>query len=333
MIWAMVGMLLAAAAPAVAYVMIAWWLDRHEKEPIWLLVALFLWGAAPAVVLVLFADSMVREPLEAMMQPREFQVFSPVMMAPPIEELCKALPLLLVFLFYRREFDGPADGLLYGAMVGFGFSMTEDFFYFLMQYGSNGVEGVIVLFVLRSLAFGLNHALYTSLFGLGLGIARYATHPAMKFGAPALGLAAGISLHMLHNFLAAIGGYYGVPDEVTLMFLFASFLIHSFGGVCWLGVMIAAGFQEARWIREELVEEVENGVLTKEQAWGSHHYRDRIRARMKGLAEKGAGHYHRLGSLYSTAADLAFKKRQHRLFGDEDGNLDEISRLREELRR
>jgi len=40
-----------ALAPALIYIMILWWLDRYEKEPVSLAVLAFVWGAVPAILL------------------------------------------------------------------------------------------------------------------------------------------------------------------------------------------------------------------------------------------------------------------------------------------
>ncbi len=43
----------------------------------------------------------------------------------------KGLALVALFYLARQEFDGPLDGIVYGALIGFGFSMTENLLYFL----------------------------------------------------------------------------------------------------------------------------------------------------------------------------------------------------------
>ena len=126
---------------------------------------------------------------------------SGAIVAPVVEEVAKGLALLAIFYWKRQEFDGVLDGIMYGALVGFGFAMTENFFYFVGAYDEGGLGAMSVLIVLRAVVFGLNHAFYTGLTGLGLGLARNRRQrgPLILFG-----LAAAIVVHALHNFGAGI---------------------------------------------------------------------------------------------------------------------------------
>ena len=197
----LVALMLAAGGaliPTLIYITIAWSLDRYEKEPLWLMALAFVWGAIPAIIVALIAEIGLVIPLAVLSPDADLTVASTVLIAPPVEVLIKAFPLVLMFLVYRREFDGLMDGLLYGALVGFGFAMTENFMYFLSAYGSGGFGSLFVTIILRTIVFGMMHALWTSMVGLGLGIARYATNTAWLILPPILGLIAGIALHMIH---------------------------------------------------------------------------------------------------------------------------------------
>ena len=76
--------------------------------------------------------------------------------APLVEETLKAVPLLFIFFMFRREFDGLMDGLLYGALVGFGFAMTENFFYIFGTGASSGISAEALVFFLRTIVFAQN---------------------------------------------------------------------------------------------------------------------------------------------------------------------------------
>jgi len=121
----------AALVPMLFYAYLAWSLDHHEKEPPWLLVLTFLWGAVPAVIFSLFAEVLFDVPLRLVLAPEEAGLLSVAFVAPIVEEVFKAIPLVFIFIFFRHELDGLMDGLLYGALVGLGFATTENFFYFL----------------------------------------------------------------------------------------------------------------------------------------------------------------------------------------------------------
>src|SRR5215208_7028531 len=167
--------ILAAAIPTAIYGMLVWWLDRYEKEPPWLITAAFLWGSLPAIGLALLFELGLQIPLAHSPLGPDLAAWG---LAPLVEEPVKALALVGLFLLARREFDGPLDGIVYGSLVGFGFSMTENALYFVRYSGNLGA-----LFWVRSIFFGLNHAFFTSLVGLALGAVRYQTARRFKVGA------------------------------------------------------------------------------------------------------------------------------------------------------
>lgn len=321
MIGAVVISLLGAAVPTVVYVSIAWWLDRYEKEPWWLLAMTFAWGALPAVILAVILEIAFSISIAEFHTADDSQILTVTVAAPITEELFKAVPLLAIFLLYRREFDGLMDGLLYGSLVGFGFAMTENIMYFLSEWANGGIHAVFASIFLRALVFGMMHALWSSMFGIGLGIARYARSRFVAFFAPVFGLAAAMLLHGIHNYFAVQGGF----------FIAISFVSYALGCLLWQVMVYVAIRQEGVWIAEELGDEVGAGVISTDQALACGRYSSRLAARWAILREHGFGHAHRLGRLYAMAAELALKKRQLKLNHREQENVAEIARLRSEL--
>ena len=83
------------------------------------------------------------------------------------------MALVAIFVFWRSEIDSPLDGIIYGAMVGMGFAMVENVYYFVANVQRwRGIEAWGVNIILRAIVFGLNHALFSSFAGLGIAIAR-----------------------------------------------------------------------------------------------------------------------------------------------------------------
>ncbi len=311
---------IAAFVPTCFFVALAYLLDRYEKEPFWILAGTFLWGALPAIILSLVTEVVLDIPIQVLATGQGADLLSAAFVAPVVEEVAKAIPLVAIFLVRRKEFDGIMDGLIYGAVVGFGFSMTENVFYFVSAFDGGGWVDWGVLVVMRGLVFGLNHALFTSALGAALGYARYATRPLTRRIAPLVGLFGAIALHMIHNFFVSL------PDAslLCLVSLGADWL----GVIVWLILMLVATRKEQQWITEELQEEVNDGLLTPEQARASARYRTRLRDRFATMRAHGVGRAYHLTRLHNAAAELAFKKRQLRLHGDEGGNLVELMRLR-----
>jgi hypothetical protein len=186
------------------------------------------------------------------------------------------------------------------------------------------------VFLLRTIVFGMMHALWSSMLGIGLAIARYARSRTVAVLAPCGGLLLGILMHAIHNFSgisAAKGGDWAIPLVLIMLSSYA------LGCAAWFVLVFLAGRGEAAWIREELKEEVAAELLTAEQARACGRYRSRVAARWTAVQEHGFGRAHQLGHLYSLGAELAFKKRQLAIRRGERKDAGEITRLRDEISR
>ena len=176
--------MLAAAIPTLLYAGLIYWVDRYEKEPLWLLAAAFIWGAVPSIILAFFINSFLTVPLYLLTDAVTADALAGTFIAPPVEESIKALALLGIFLFWKKEIDSPLDGIIYGAMVGMGFAMVENVFYFIDVFLEGGLEAWGMNILLRALVFGLNHALFTSMTGLGIAIGRLSPNRLVSIIAP-----------------------------------------------------------------------------------------------------------------------------------------------------
>lgn len=241
--------------PMVIYALLVWRLDRWEKEPFPLLLAAFCWGAVPSIVFALVAQLVFGSPPvpEGSEVSLLSELYDASFLAPLTEELVKAFGVFLIFRIFHREVDSVLDGLIYGSMVGFGFSAVENAFYFM---GQPDAGSLILLFFLRAFIFGMLHALFTGLFGVGLALGKFSGNPLGKLFWPVLGLGLAMATHALHNFFATLGGEH---------------LLYAIGGVTvgviWFGITAwICLYHENRWIRIQLSEEVERGVIFAEQA-------------------------------------------------------------------
>lgn len=313
---------IAAVAPVLFYVALIYWVDRYEKEPWWLLSAAFLWGAIPAALLALGLNTLLSLPLHALFSEGTANLASGGVVAPLVEESAKALVLFLILFIRRDELDSPLDGIIYGAMVGMGFAMVENVLYYVQAFSETGPAGLNTVVVVRGVIFGLNHALYAALTGLGIALARMSRNWLVRIGAPLLGLGTAIAFHSFHN--VAMFSATWVAFLVGLTF--------DWGGVLLTITIIAlALYQERRWMRLYLQEEVALGTLTAgEYAIVSSAAR-RNRHRLQLLFGEGFNSYRRSGRRFHYCSELAYRKRHHAYFGDEAG-LQAISRLRRSIR-
>jgi RsiW-degrading membrane proteinase PrsW (M82 family) len=323
----LIGGLLAVTVgvvPMVVYGLILWWFDRYEKEPLTLLVAAFLWGAVPAVVFSLIAELALGIPVSRLVAPETASLVEAAVVAPVAEEVFKGAALLLLFLFFRREIDSAIDGILYGGVVGFGFAAVENTFYFASGLMEAGLGGFAVLALFRAFLFGLNHALFTGLLGLGMAWGYTASNTLVKVSAPAAGLLAAVTSHAIHNTSVTLGAEFGWPCLVA----FAS----DWGGVLiLLAVIMGCSVREQRRIDEHLDEEVEQGTFSRRDYEVISSYVARLMARCQALLSGDLERWWRLGRYYRLATELAFKKHRLIKFPDEQDTQEIVERLREQV--
>jgi RsiW-degrading membrane proteinase PrsW (M82 family) len=316
--------ILASVGPAVAYSLLVWWLDRYEKEPWGLLAATFVWGALPAVFLSLVAEFIMGVPFSGLLGDGAADLVQGSVVAPIVEESVKGLAILMIFLVFRREFDGVLDGIVYGALVGFGFAMTENAFYFLGALLEGGVASWVTLVFVRTLVFGLNHGLFSGIVGAGLGYAAIADDTWKRWLAPVLALMAAIAVHAVHNLSTILGSELCWPILISL--------VNDWGGVIVLGAIVFLAWgRERRWITAELGEEVVAGTLSQQEYDIAASYVGRIGAQWRALSGDGMKAARQIRRLYQLLTELAFAKRRLRSSsGDEMGERI-VSRLRDEI--
>ena len=183
-----------------------WWLDRYEPEPRRYKFAAFVWGGVIAVAAALSLQLYIQATWDLSDETMASFV------APATEEPAKCIFLLLTFLRQRRVIDGFLDGLVYAGLVGIGFAFIENIGYYAASYlGSPdikvaGAAGVTTTFVVRGVFSPFAHPLFTSAFGIALGIALTRRSRAAKGVIVILGLAVSIGLHGLWNGSLSFGG-------------------------------------------------------------------------------------------------------------------------------
>jgi len=317
--------MLLSFVPMLLYALLLWWLDRYEKEPLYLLAFAFLWGAIPAIILSLLLEVLLDIPILAVSNSAlTYDLLGSSFSAPLVEEGVKALAVLGLFLFFRREIDSPLDGLIYGGMTGFGFAAVENFFYLLGAYESGGMAGTLSLTFFRAGLFGLNHAMYTGFTGLGLALVLETRRTWLKFLLPPLGLALAIGTHAYHNTFTTFWGHLEgsasfvtalIGDWVTTLFL--------------LFVIIWAKSLERQRIRVFLegyvvthhLPPAEIGLLTS--PW------ERQKARLRALFKGDVGRWWRLGRYFQIVSEAAFSR--HRAGQGDAKSAAKLAKLEQKL--
>ena len=190
------------------------WIDRWEPEPRGLLFFAFLWGAGMAVATALIVAFSIENaiPVDAV-QSAQYDFVSSVVISPIVEETAKGLGVLLIFLFARRAFDGPVDGVVYAAVVAGGFAFTENIEYFAIEL-SDPSGSISQIFFIRGILSPFAHVMFTAMTGLFIGLAAQRGGRWLGVGGFFVGLIPAILLHALWN-----GALYVVNDFFAYYFL------------------------------------------------------------------------------------------------------------------
>lgn len=197
-----VGVVLAVptAAAAVALVLLV---DRLEPEPRLNLLFAFAWGAGIAALLALAINTVTRDYAAIPAFGAADGTFvTAAIVAPVIEETAKGVALLGLLRYRPREIDGPTDGVVYAAMIGIGFALTENVNYYMQSLHDGGMHLAFAV-VLRGVIAPLCHPLFTAM--IGLGIAYAARHRTNRRRAVLAGWGAAMLLHGLWNGSASAG--------------------------------------------------------------------------------------------------------------------------------
>jgi RsiW-degrading membrane proteinase PrsW (M82 family) len=286
-----------AAAPVPVYVILALWLDRFEPEPPLTLLQTFAWGATVAVFVALMVNMLSVDVMTAIGGARAAELFGGLVTAPVVEELAKGFALFVLYRELKDEFDGVVDGVVYAAMVGLGFAMIEN----VQYYGeaiSGGRESSQLTFFLRGMISPFAHPLFTSMFGIGLGLVRERHGEGRSWAAPVLGLTAAIALHSLWNLAATFEGWFFV--------LYMLVMLPAFIGV--LALIYLSLRRESRVLRDHLKPLVGDGVLTDADLECLCRVRRRMAASMHAWRHGGVQRWRTRRELHRVASELAFHR-------------------------
>lgn len=300
----------AAVVPALVYSWIVLSLDRYEQEPRRAVIATFGWGAVGAVLFSIIAEVAFAGILNTAVGPEASDFLTVAVGAPVIEETFKGIALLALLWFFRREFDNVLDGLVYGALIGLGFAMTENILYFGAAYFEDGVGGLGELFVVRAVIDGFGHAQYTATTGAAVGWARSRYSQGWgRFIVPVGGWALAVFQHFLWNTGAiVIAGLQGEDATIWSIVLIEAPLFTFPALIVLYLIARVAGRRELRILQEQLAGEVEHGVLTPAEyrLVTTGHLRKQALREAKARGGRPLRKVQR--RFFQVAAELAFRK-------------------------
>src|ERR1043165_1646628 len=231
---------IAATIPVPLYIILVLWIDRYEAEPLWMLATAFFWGALVATFFAFLLNTTSEGVVGALSNASAGQAF-----------------ILFIFFFAKKdEFGGVVDGIVYASVTALGFAMTENILY----YGKAAAAGsgqLTLIFVIRGFFAPFSHPLFTSMTGIGLGLARQSRNMAVKVLTPIIGLLTAIFMHSIWNGSAVFGG--GPVFLLTyIVVMVPAFLIM-------LIVIAFALRREGQVVRQFLAPDLNCGTLTRQE--------------------------------------------------------------------
>lgn len=165
-----------ALVPVIFTLLLVWIIDYWEPEPLWLYALAFAWGGGVSVLVGAlindFASSrLIPKLLDEGATVYDISRYTASWIAPISEEAVKGAGIILIYVAFRHYFNGPVDGIVYGALIGAGFSFTENILYFVRNF-----DFLTEVFTVRFLDGPLSHDTYSALFGFFIGFAEYSRH-------------------------------------------------------------------------------------------------------------------------------------------------------------
>jgi len=300
-----------AVVPIVTYLIILWWLDKYDREPIKLLLLHFFWGMIGAILLGGFLSIKINKILETFISDKSLiEFFATVFTAPVIEEATKGFFLILTI--NKRKFDNLTDGIVYGGSIGLGFGLTENFLYFF--FSTSTLNDLLTLAIIRNIFSVSVHFISTATFGCFLALSKFKSFNKKIFYL-VIGYLIAVLIHAFWNFLVS----FNLTYIIGLIFVIAS-LILIFGLI-----QLSLSF-EKNIILYEMNDEIANGRLKPDFASVISNYK--LRNTKGWIKENLRKDYINL------ATTLAFRKNQLRNIKSEkmkNSYLSEIEDLRNKL--
>ncbi|MEU5052016.1 PrsW family intramembrane metalloprotease [Streptomyces sp. NPDC021096] len=289
------------------------WMDRVEPKPWRNLAFAFAWGSCAATLVSLLANGYATKWLLTTVdvaQGADASTWGATFVAPVVEESGKAAAVLLLYLFRRRDFNGIVDGVVIAGITATGFAFTENILYLGNAFASDQSFGYTGLrsttaatFFVRVLMSPFAHPLFTSMTGLGFGIAAALPQRrrVLRVLIPVLALLTAMLLHGVWNGSASLpgGGF---------LIVYALFMVPVFGVLTWLTIWSRQN--ELRTIRAHLPAYQAAGWLTPPEPLALSSMRARGIARDLARRTGGPAAARTVAEYISFATSLAFLRHR-----------------------
>ena len=276
--------------------------DRFEAEPWRFLVTAFLFGALISTGLALIANTVGGAILMGLTDHESATVLTAVLIAPVTEETFKGLFLLAMWWFMRREFNGLTDGIVYAGVVAAGFAFTENIQYFATAALEHGLGGFAATFVMRGVLSPFLHPMFTTLTGIGVGLAAASSSRTVRVVAPIAGWCAAVFGHGLWNLSASAG------SQGLILGLTGGFIAF----VAFVTFVVWARRHEGQLIGQHLMPYVATGWLSRDEVGMLASMSARREARRWASRQYGARGVSSMRGFQDCASELALLRARMR---------------------
>ena len=134
----------------------------------------------------------------------------------------------------------------------------ENVQYYGRALGQAGFGGLILLFFMRGILSPFAHVTFTSMTGIGCGIARESHRPFVRILAPILGYCGAVFLHALWNGMAILGGFES--------FLIGYLVIEIPFFLIFVGFAFYVMHRQNKILKDMLAMDIARGLIPKEHA-------------------------------------------------------------------
>ena len=205
------ALLALAIAPCLAIMLLIYLRDKHEREPLKLLILSFGLGILSVLITYILSNiaSKYAPKFNSILLDEAVHAFLTVAF---IEEISKFL-FLMIFLFPKRDFNEPFDGIVYTVMIGMGFATFENILYTM--------EGGLSTGILRMFTAVPGHAVFAILMGYFVGKAKFSSK---KILYSCLGLFTATFFHGIYDYFLFISHIPGIVTGSIIALVFGIYL-------------------------------------------------------------------------------------------------------------
>ncbi|WP_176993346.1 PrsW family intramembrane metalloprotease [Nonomuraea jiangxiensis] len=300
------------------------WLDRWEPERPRRLASAFAWGASFAAFCSIWSQEGLQTLVDTTVGSDFGAWFRPLVITPVTEEVLKGLFLVWLLMYRRRQITGLLDGIVYGGIIGAGFSFTENVLYLgrtittFAASDTSDVKAIAALgasFILRVVMVPFFHPFMVAVFGLGIAAAAGRRGRGVRVGLPLVGLFAAIVLHGVWDWAGLAGS-----DPFMIYKIYGAVMVPLFLTI--LVVALVLRNREGKMIAAALPRLARDGHIAPEDVARLANLGERRRWRRDVRRRSGRAAARATGRYQAEASALGIRTARAQTTGDSEG-LDE----------